>query len=405
MKLGGYFLSCVLLQMAVAESAHADEKPRFDESVEGAVPSWATVSVSDTKVEVHFSWKTPPSVPKDRAIEFSVILFDPYLEPVDGKDLDPTVNYESNLPDSYRDVYNHTAGSLSTIDEGLKTFCGYDVVKAGVWAAILAEAIKATLDTDKGVYQFAVGTRKPEKLIAGQEYYYKYFTKKKSVLGAKTYSYALVSHDSVNNTDCPLTTGDLKGYFGFGDGPPPKWLNRLCVPTAVFNFLPGNVTENICVSSSSQKDPVSTPSGIKVCAQCLDNDGDGWFSTQMIPDETGMSSVPALMMGTNVGDCDDSDSSVKSEKYSATTGLCGGCATNFDCGMARACREGTCIACAMSETGSCVDGLDNDCDGYADCLDPVGTLVTLATSPKCRLVEVIRTSFIVCVRSVFRNLE
>jgi hypothetical protein len=108
-------------------SSAGDCPQEYCVSADGALPTLAQVDVSDQWVTLGFQWDVLPAVTNDKALEFSLSIdhSDPYLEPFDGADIDPNVGVVTDLPCWYRDVYNHTAGTVGDVYAGLVNYCTY----------------------------------------------------------------------------------------------------------------------------------------------------------------------------------------------------------------------------------------------------------------------------------------
>lgn len=313
----------------LAQHAIAEECPPSSDigTYEGPVPDWAEVEVDEQWVRLTFQWDKDPHFETGRAAEFSVNVdgAGEYLRPFDGDDLNPNVGFWSTLPCAYRDVYNNSAGTAQTVYEGLTEFCGMPegkTTKAMAEALYIAIAVKP----DKAA-QFSVGSKCPENIVAGVPYYAYYRVKKNPAYPAEKFGYAWILHDTVHNTGCPLTIGDPLGFLiDKGDGPPPRWINRLCVPTSKYHFIPRN--NNTCPYSSSI---------------CKDNDKDLFFGI-----------VDPPTYGTFAGDCDESKDWISNTLYQAETNSCPTyvpCPNNLPTGWYCAKRQ---------ELASCVSGGPQD---------------------------------------------
>ena len=171
--------------------------------------------------------------------------------------------------------------------------------------------------------------------------------------------------------DCPYTIGgEEQGKCG------PLFLNsglkftnvfaRICAPTDVVHLQGDKIKagEGGCSGDSLRSFAAShlgqclekqgTPeSALGACVPwCVDADNDGFFAP------ASNSSVPLL--GTSVGDCNDSDPGVGNGSYSTTNGKCG----------------------CFPKVESCLDSIDNDCDGKADCADSDCATACASTCPK-----------------------
>lgn len=332
----------------------------YCERLDGKLPSWSRVTVDDIApgetgwITLEMRWDKNPEFSSKRAVEFSVSIAmeDLYLEPVDGKDLNPEDHFSSDLPDAYRDVYNHTAGTPGDVYAGLKTYCPeldqavqVDMPFAtALWAGISAAQDKA--------HQFAVGTESPQDIKPYPErkdpYFFSYRVRRKEGGNTKDHGYAWITQDGVPNFFCPLITGDSLGtFFDSGDPKPPMLLNRLCVPTAPFEFSPRS--GNTC-----GKDTV-----------CEDCDNDDLFASQSFP-----------MFGSNVGDPYDSnyDPALK-QCVACYLGSCPSgewCQPAFhSCEPCPATCSGLYIAECYAQCGSeppppCTPDCENKCGGVSD---------------------------------------
>ncbi|MFH1734288.1 MAG: hypothetical protein ABIE92_06225 [bacterium] len=133
---------------------------------------------------------------------------------------------------------------------------------------------------------FSVGTYCPEvDIVKGATYdiFYYLWPSPQSLLLSNPnadegfgWIMAEVMNDTCSGTtECPYTYGNipLLGCVSVNK----VWHNRLCVPTALTAFTPGEVG-----------------AGQVFRTKCVDDDEDGLFAVQAMP-----------MFGTNVGDCDD----------------------------------------------------------------------------------------------------
>ncbi len=337
-------------------------------SIEGAsiaapnLPTVAAIKFHRDSIHLEFKWseKAPPNFDPGTAVEFQVHV-DPkcFAEPPGGKDNDISLDSVAhNFPSEarpYKDIWNYWPPDLQTVLTQIDLQCGGLDLGVGKCITLLWPIFKNKIGD--GQANFAIGLRDASILntdYSGKTYHFEY---KLAVPmrpecqetdqvdpGDGGASVSMEYFPNKCTLWCPpldLQTFDCPEVIGFpfepwcvAGGETLFWIQRLCAPTELYTFIPG---QNVGWLGT----------------QCVDRDDDGLFSTQ-----------PHAMFGTNVGDCNDdplTGKSVGAANYDPNTGFCqpscddklqDGGETGVDCG-------GPCPACDCTP--------DWKCDSWCDC--------------------------------------
>lgn len=308
-------------------------------------------------VYLSFKWiQNDPGFTQGQAFEIGGFV-DPkfFGQPLGGEDKNPNEGFlftgdGESLECGYRDVLNYvSAESTDEAGELIQTYCPHvDFNNIRFRQPLL----RRLTDVDDSVGNYSVGTTCPEidfrRNVQYEAFYYLEATDE--VLNendAANEGYAWVniqiSEDTCLNTvDCPFSFGEAP--FGYCDGPTTVWHNRVCAPTEIIQFTPLEVTQSFN-------------------SHCVDEDDDGYFQVQ---DE--------IMYGSNVGDCDDENRFVDNSRYDSNINSCSylcpvvtlACDNiDDDCGEGKYC-DPYCNGCFDCRPEVCMDGLDDDCDGFTD---------------------------------------
>jgi len=341
------------------------------------LPSHASVELHRDFFRLKFQWSKvkPPNFDAGTAVEFQVQI-DPkcFAQPPGGRDDDSgMMAVIHNLPAiglPYKDVWNYWQPDFWTLVADVEFRCNITLNK------LQKAAIWKLGDFTEGKANFAIGLHNADglnsdfaaKVDAGIDYYFDYRLEvplDESCDLHPSWGGASVSMQYFPNV-CTLPFANVAvscpEIIGFphcaeSAGMTRFWLQRLCVSTDLYSFVPGAQSPGWGNTS------------------CVDNDGDSVFEAQSLP-----------MFGTNVGDCNDSNPNITTYGYDANTGQCEylcpvGPQTSCDsgCSSGERCDPycGVCVLCPSQEI-ICNDGIDDDCDEKVDCADE-----DCASNPAC----------------------
>ena len=355
-------------------SAWAEPSPKYN------LPQVARVEIrrkatssAYNKIHLEFKWNKdmPPNFPKGTAIEFQINFFPKcFAQPIGGKDDSSIIGpeYHTTLPpetEPYRDVWNYW------IPESADELIAKGEARCGELSWLAKKAIWAFWGRIQSSYQeqdhagFAIGVKRADLLRPEILYSFdypievplspecmKFFDNKSQCKANQTNAggtgISMQYFDNAcklgsplgNSYTCPEFLG-LKECSG-ADGTI-SWIKDLCAPTGKYEFTP-------------QATGMSW-NGI----ECCDDDADGFFALQGVP-----------MYGTNVGDCNDRDASIRNQLYDASKNICvsGVCVPNntrCDSGILYSCNSsGTAETSTVCSTSICADG--RSCKTIGPCI-------------------------------------
>jgi hypothetical protein len=331
--------------------------PYYSVRAKPRVPEHAEIRVTDKYIYFRFQWEgTKPDFSQASAVEFEVTINPKcFAQPFYGG-RDNYIKFAQNnfpasngLKDGYTDVWNYWAPSSPYIRIAeMEKHCGSisQWCKTGLeWSSIV----------DKDLGNFAVGTRNPDKFLAGEPYWFKYPLETATKWGCSASENAggwIRINMAVFPDKCTLCSKEEQTCpHLIGLQTPVPWggieqcpeidtdpidrqvmIKRLCAwrhgyDDEMYYFVPGQYVED--------------------GGSCDDRDGDGYFALNYSSE----TDLPRAMYGHRVGDCEDNPNNqmateIQDENYDPSTGTC-----------------------FIASELNCNDGLDDDADGDIDCND------------------------------------
>lgn len=250
----------------------------------------------------------------------------------------PFVDIESNLPCVFKSHAYASVLDQEAFSDRVAEVCGLSVREQKSLKLYELKKLEQSYMLE-WKNSFTVGSFCPERIEADRSYFIRYRydsgSQKTTMVDIRsllvedalylkpvhgiTTKTSIEGENAAMLTDCPYVIGatdiqskDDRHQCGRLDEK--IWINRVCVPTALFEFVPGVDTANSLIRSVNCFDGVDS---------LYDRgDEDGWFDKRTHTYDVGGNKVPItnnlLLHGTNIGDCADNDNNTDYH-----TGSCG----------------------------------------------------------------------------------